>query len=80
MPKVICPCIDCKYNDDNHRCKANYLRLKFHSLTTVYEGRMNVWVCDKYELSEDVVALKKELYKYFNDINENKGRTEYNGK
>jgi hypothetical protein len=41
---------------------------------------MNVWICDKYEVSEDVVALKKELSNYFDSIDKNKGRTEHNGK
>lgn len=66
MPKVICPCVECKYNGNNHRCKADYLKLKCRYISTAFEGHVQMWVCDMYELSDEAKRLEesiKETYK-----------------
>lgn len=70
MPKVICPCVDCKYNGNNHRCKADYLRFKFRNMATVNEGRVNTWVCDRYELSKQAKQLEEDAKRLIENMND----------
>ena len=58
MPKVVCPCIECKYNK-HHRCKANYLRFAFQDVATIRGSRINAWECDMYELSDRAKLLEE---------------------
>lgn len=61
MPKVICPCIECKYNSSNHRCKANYLRLKHSYAPMEYGNHAHIWECDLYELSDEAQRLEQSI-------------------
>lgn len=61
MPKVICPCVECKYNGRNHRCKAEYLRLKYRYMSTTFEGHVQMWQCDMYELSDEAKMLEQSI-------------------
>ena len=52
MVSITCPCDECKYNGRGHKCTAGKINLKYRNMATVHEGRIDVWICDKYELSE----------------------------
>ena len=60
---VVCPCIECKHNDNN-QCKADKIVMSNHRVSTVWEGRQNYWKCKMYELSE----LAKQLDLWCRDI------------
>lgn len=53
MPKVICACPECKYNNDNNECTAEKILLSSGNIMTVWEGRKDVWVCQQFEMSEE---------------------------
>lgn len=61
--KVTCPCIECKFND-NLKCTCKVINLTFRSMNTINEGRVNMWVCDKYELSNEA----EEMFKIVEEI------------
>ena len=68
MPKVVCPCVECRWCKSNHRCSADYLRLGYSYTPTMRDGHGNAhrWVCDMYELSDEAKNLEdsiKETYK-----------------
>ena len=67
MVIVRCPCVECVNNGDGLRCKADSINLKFRNMATVNEGRVDMWVCDKYELSE----WGKKIDKGFEKLKEN---------
>lgn len=52
MVSVICPCVECEYNGRRYHCKARSIKLTYRNMATVNEGRVDMWVCDKYVLSE----------------------------
>lgn len=58
MPKVICPCVECECHGKGNVCKADKIKLTYRNMMTVHEGRVDMWVCDKYQISDEA----KELY------------------
>ena len=52
MVSITCPCVECRYNGARYKCTAKPLSLKYRNMATVNEGRVDMWICDKYELSE----------------------------
>ena len=61
MTKIVCPCIDCKYNSDKNICEAKNIKLKYRNTITMYYGRVNMWICDKYEISEEYEEMTKDF-------------------
>lgn len=49
MSKITCAAIDCKYIDDNHRCKSKEIHLSEQYINTVHEGMRHFWTCKMYE-------------------------------
>lgn len=72
MPKVICPCVECKYNGSNHRCKASYLRFKYRYAPTLYNGHAHIWECDLYELSDEAKMLEQSIRETYNILKNRK--------
>lgn len=68
MPKVICPCVECKYNGTNHRCKADYLRLTFSNVITIHGGNVDAWNCDRYELSDRAKIFNEVAQKFVEEM------------
>lgn len=67
MAKIVCPCAECIYNGNKHICKAQKVNLTYRNMLTVNEGRVDMWICDRYELSpiaeqifEGMLKLMKE--------------------
>lgn len=52
MVSVICPCVECKHNGRRYRCKCKEIKLEWRNMATVNEGRVDMWVCKKYEKSD----------------------------
>lgn len=60
MSKIICPCVECIHNDHSV-CNADKVELKWRNMATVNEGRVDMWVCTKYELSDYAKKIKKDI-------------------
>ena len=59
MVSVTCPCAECIHNGRRYRCSAKEINLKFRNMATVNEGRVDMWICDKYEISEEAKRIQK---------------------
>ena len=60
MTKVWCPCVEC-INNDKQRCKSRELKFKYRNMATVNEGRVDMWVCDQYQLSKESQDILNQL-------------------
>ena len=67
MVSITCPCADCVHNGRGHKCTAKNIKLSYRSMVTVHEGRLDMWVCDKYELTEQAKKILAFLEKKFGD-------------
>ena len=63
MTSIICGSLDCKYNGDDYKCTADKLKLTYRNMATVNEGRADMWVCDKYSMSDETKRILAELGK-----------------
>ncbi len=54
--KVKCPCVECQYNK-NYKCKAGEINLKYRNMLTVNEGRVDMWIFDKYSYDEQTQTI-----------------------
>lgn len=66
MVSITCPCIECKYNGKGNKCTAKAINLTYRNMTTINEGRVNMWICDKYELSEFAKQVDESLNNFWN--------------
>lgn len=66
MTKILCPSVECIYNGNHYVCNAKKVELKYRNMATVNEGRVDMWVCKQYELSEDAKRINKEFAKLLN--------------
>jgi len=64
MVSITCPCAECKYNGKGNKCKARAIKLTYRNMVTVNEGRVDMWVCDRYELSELAIQIDKMFKDY----------------
>lgn len=64
MVSITCPCDECKYNGRGHKCTADKINLKYRNMATVHEGRINMWICEKYELSEGAKRVMEFFKEY----------------
>lgn len=65
MTKVFCPCVEC-INNDKQRCRAKELKFKYRNMAMVNEGRVDMWVCDQYELSSESQEIMLQLEQLVN--------------
>ena len=64
MTKIICPCVECiHHGEKSNVCKAKDIKFTFRNMATVNEGRVDMWICNKYELSEFGKAIEKNIKK-----------------
>jgi len=59
MVSITCPCIECKYNGKKNKCTAKAINLTYRNMATINEGRVDIWICDKHELSESAKQIDK---------------------
>ena len=69
MSKIICPCVVCKYNGEDNVCDAEEIRLTFRKMHTVNEGVVDMWVCDKYEMSDYSKRIQESMKQAFDNWN-----------
>ena len=67
--KVICPCVECQYNENN-KCKAKEIKLTWRNMLTVNEGRVDMWICDKYSYDEQTQAIYDGIKKIMEEDQE----------
>ena len=70
MPKVKCPCGECVHNGENYVCQADNLSLGWRNMLTVNEGRVDMWICKQYELSNWAKRIDENIREFM----ENRGR------
>ena len=63
MTKITCPCVECVHNGNRYRCNADKINLKYRNMVTVSEGRVDMWICDRYEIDERTKELVNEFMK-----------------
>ena len=49
MVSITCPCIECEYNGKQMKCRAKDIKLTHRNMATVNEGRVDMWICNKYK-------------------------------
>lgn len=67
MSSIICGSVDCKYNGDDYKCTADKVKLTYRNMATVNEGRVDMWVCDKYTISDESKQLLNQFKKWFKE-------------
>lgn len=65
MSKIICPCAECVHNGKRNVCNAKKVEFIFRNMATVNEGRIDMWVCKQYELSDETKALMNNFIKMY---------------
>lgn len=63
MVSITCPCIECINHGVKNKCKAKNINLKYRNMATVNEGRVEMWICDKYELSAEAKEIADAIAK-----------------
>lgn len=64
----MCPCVECiHHSDKTNTCKAKEVAFTYRNMATLNEGRVDMWVCKQYELSEDVKRIFKEIDEYLRE-------------
>ena len=61
MTKITCPCVECVHNGKRYKCTADKIKLTWRNVATVNEGRVDMWVCNHYEIAEWVKELDKKF-------------------
>ena len=64
MVSVTCPCVECVHNGRRNKCTAKNISLTFRNMATVNEGRVDMWVCNKYEKSDFCKRFEEDLKNY----------------
>lgn len=65
MVSVTCPCVECVHNGRRNKCTAKNISLTFRNMATVNEGRVDMWVCNKYEKSDFCKRFEEDLKNNF---------------
>lgn len=61
MVSITCPCAECVHNGRRYKCTAKEIKLTYRNMATVNEGRVDMWVCNKYELSESAKKIQESF-------------------
>ena len=61
MVSITCPCVECRYNGRAHKCTAKAIKLTYRNLATINEGRVDMWVCNKYELFDEAKRIEEDF-------------------
>lgn len=65
MVSVTCPCVECIHNGRRNKCTAKNISLTFRNMATVNEGRVDMWICNKYEKSDFCKRFEENLKNNF---------------
>jgi len=69
MVSITCPCVECRYNGRAQKCTAKAISLSYRNMATISEGRVDMWICDKYELSDSAKRAQQFFEQYQQWIN-----------
>lgn len=61
MKRPKCACLECKHNNDRYLCNADRPVFSFANILTVNNGRMDVWICKTYEMSERTKEIEEAV-------------------
>ena len=61
MVSITCPCVECRYNGRAHKCTAKAIKLTYRNMATINEGRVDMWICNKYELSDEAKRIEEDF-------------------
>lgn len=61
MARIVCARTDCKYNNDKNQCTAKDVKLSYHSVMTVWDGRQELLKCKNYEQDEGFTEFLNEV-------------------
>lgn len=61
MVSITCPCIECRHNGRANKCTAKAINLTYRNMATINEGRVDMWVCNKYELSDEAKRIEEDF-------------------
>lgn len=75
MVSITCPSAECIHNGRGYKCTAGKIRLTYRNMATVNEGRVDMWICDKYEICDTA----KQAQEYFMEILRNTRVTSEDG-
>ena len=70
MVSVTCPCVECVHNGARYKCKAKNINLKYRNMATVNEGRVDMWICDKYEETPTMKKISEIMDAYMREVQE----------
>ena len=59
MVSITCPLAECAYNGRGHKCTAKKINLAYRNMITLHEGRVDMWICDKFELSDSAKRIQQ---------------------
>lgn len=65
MTKITCTCWDCKFCNEDSQCTAKEIKLTNGNISTVWEGRQDVWWCKSFEMSKEAQKNQEIIKKIF---------------
>lgn len=70
MVSITCPRSECAHNGRGHKCTAKAINFTYRNMATMNEGRVDMLVCDKYELSESAKRVEQFFDEFFGYMTE----------
>ena len=61
MTKITCTCWDCKFCNEDSQCTAEEIKLTSGNISTVWEGRQDVWWCKSFEMSKEAQEIQEKI-------------------
>lgn len=61
MSKIYCADASCSFRNDKGACTAKNVKLSWHSVMTMWEGRQEYWKCKTREISEDYKKFAEQF-------------------
>ena len=70
MVKVICPMIECKNYSNKCGCQAKQINMTCRAMTTRNNDRLNVWICNTYEMSDEAKRVHEIVDRFMEGKND----------
>ncbi|MBQ9589281.1 MAG: hypothetical protein IJR29_03750 [Butyrivibrio sp.] len=61
MTAITCPCVECIHNGKRYKCTAEKINFKYRNMATINEGRVDMWICNQYELTEEAKKIEEMM-------------------
>lgn len=69
MTQITCACFDCKFCDENAQCIATEIKITSGNISTMWEGRQDVWWCKSFEKSDEAKAYEQKVALWLKGLN-----------